>query len=190
MTDAKNRVCPVERAGALDSGFRRWLQNPRKILGPYVREGMTVLDAGCGPGFFSVEMAAMVGPGGKVIAADLQEEMLDKLRAKVRGTPLEAVIKPVKCGKESLNVSERVDFALAFFVVHEITDKERFFSELKSILRETGRVLVAEPRPFHVSKTDFEATLRTAENAGFAFEPGPGLFLCHCAALRPRRAIF
>ncbi len=52
MGDDKNRVCPVERAGNLDNRFRRWIQNPRKILGPYMREGMTVLDLGCGPGFF------------------------------------------------------------------------------------------------------------------------------------------
>ncbi len=45
----RNRVCPVELAGSLDNRFRRWLQNPRKILAPYVREGMKVLDIGCGP---------------------------------------------------------------------------------------------------------------------------------------------
>jgi ubiquinone/menaquinone biosynthesis C-methylase UbiE len=69
-------VCPVERAGSLDSKIRRWLQNPQKILVPYVREEMTVLDIGCGPGLFSVEMARMVGKSGRVIAVDLQEGML------------------------------------------------------------------------------------------------------------------
>jgi Ribosomal protein L11 methylase len=58
------RVCPVERAGGLDNWVRRWLQNPRKFLAPYVSKGMTVLDMGCGPGFFSLEMASMVGVSG------------------------------------------------------------------------------------------------------------------------------
>jgi len=49
--DRHNRVCPVERAGVLDHRIRRWLQDPQKILRPYVEEGMTVLDIGCGPGF-------------------------------------------------------------------------------------------------------------------------------------------
>jgi hypothetical protein len=48
MSDKNNRVCPVERAGSLDLSIRRWFQSPRKILAPYVKEGMTVLDFGGG----------------------------------------------------------------------------------------------------------------------------------------------
>ena len=70
MDNDNNRVCPVELANSLDSKIRRWIQNPRRILAPYIKEGMTVLDVGCGPGFFSVEMAKMVGNKGKVIAAE------------------------------------------------------------------------------------------------------------------------
>jgi len=43
MTAGQNRVCPVEKAGSLDSRFRRWLQNPEKILAPYVKKAMTGL---------------------------------------------------------------------------------------------------------------------------------------------------
>lgn len=64
MSDRSSRVCPVERAGHLDNRIRRWLQNPQKILRPYIEEGMTVIDVGCGPGFFSIEMAQMVGKSG------------------------------------------------------------------------------------------------------------------------------
>jgi hypothetical protein len=48
-TENKHRICPVERAGALGIFSRKLLQNPRKILGPHVKDGMTVLDLGCGP---------------------------------------------------------------------------------------------------------------------------------------------
>ena len=44
MSDRHHRVCPVALAGHLDSRFRRWVQNPYKILGPYLKEGMVVLD--------------------------------------------------------------------------------------------------------------------------------------------------
>ena len=44
---------------------------------------MTVLDVGCGPGFFTLDMARLVGPSGRVIAADLQEGMLEKLGQKI-----------------------------------------------------------------------------------------------------------
>ena len=79
MDNERNRVCPVELANSLDSKIRSLIQNPRKILKPYIKEGMKVLDIGCGPGFFSVAIAEMVGKNGKVIAADMQEGMLQKL---------------------------------------------------------------------------------------------------------------
>ena len=83
MNNEKLRVCPVERAGSLDSKLRKWFQNPSKILAPFIKEGMKVLDVGCGPGFFSIEIAKMVGKNGKVFSADLQEGMLQKLRNKI-----------------------------------------------------------------------------------------------------------
>jgi ubiquinone/menaquinone biosynthesis C-methylase UbiE len=88
MDNEHNRVCPVGLADSLDSRIRRWLQDPQKILFPFVRQGMTVLDIGCGPGFFSIELAKMVGRTGRVISADLQDGMLRKLSAKIRGTEL------------------------------------------------------------------------------------------------------
>ncbi len=76
MKKINTLVCPVALSGSLDNSIRRWLQNPQKILRPYIAEGMTVLDVGCGPGFFSLEMVRMVGKFGRIIAADLQEGML------------------------------------------------------------------------------------------------------------------
>ena len=89
MNDRKNRICPIERASSLDTKVRRCFQNPWKILSPYISEGMTVLDFGCGPGYFTIDMAQMVGKTGRVIAADLQEGMLQKLKDKIHGTELE-----------------------------------------------------------------------------------------------------
>lgn len=166
MGNGKNLVCPVKIAGILDNRFRRWLQNPRKILNPYIEEGMTVLDLGCGPGFFSIDIAKMVGKSGRVIASDLQEGMLLKLRDKIEGTELEERIILHKCEKNRIGWSEKVDFALAFYVVHETPDQGEFFRELASILQPSGEVLLVEP-PFHVSKSAFLETIRNAQDAGF-----------------------
>lgn len=73
------RVMPVENASSLDNLFRRWIQNPSRILDNRVREGMAVLELGCGSGFFTLEIARLVGRSGKVIAADLQDGMLELL---------------------------------------------------------------------------------------------------------------
>jgi ubiquinone/menaquinone biosynthesis C-methylase UbiE len=179
-----NRVCPVALAHSLDNGIRKWLQNPQKILAPYVKEGMTVLDIGCGPGFFSVEMAKMVGKNGKVISADLQQGMLEKLRSKIRGTELQERIVLVKCDQDKINVSERVDFILAFFMLHEVPDKNSFLRALKDILSERGQILVVEPRLFHVSAKDFQLTTRLAQNNEFKIIQGPKLLFSWSAILK------
>ncbi|MBI1939256.1 MAG: class I SAM-dependent methyltransferase [Ignavibacteriales bacterium] len=176
MQEDRNRVCPVELSGSLDNKFRRWIQNPKKILAPYIKEGMKALDIGCGPGFFSIEMAKLAGQNGKVIAADLQEGMLQKIRTKIRGTLLEQIITLVKCEQNKINVLEKVDFILAFYMIHEVPDKENLFRELKNILSENGKMLIVEP-PFHVSKKEFESTLNIAKAAGFKVNAVPKLFL-------------
>ncbi len=183
MSDRKNRVCPVERAGSLDNRIRRWIQNPHKILKPYIEERMTVLDIGCGPGFFSINMAQMVGKSGRVIAADLQEDMLQKVRNKIQGTGLEKRIILHKSEENRIGVSEKVDFVFAFYVVHELPNQKKFFEELKSILKPEGKVLIVEP-PFHVSKTAFEETIRNARDAGFTPSEGPKVFFSKTAILK------
>ena len=110
----KNRVCPVELSGGLDNVVRRWLQNPSKLLRPYVVRGMTALDFGCGPGFFTMEMAKMVGKSGRVIACDLQDGMLQKLRGKITGSELEGIITLHKCPADRIGVTDPVDFVLIF----------------------------------------------------------------------------
>jgi len=184
MDNERNRVCPVELANSLDNKVRKWLQNPKKILSPYIQEGMTVLDIGCGPGFFSVEIAKMVGRNGKVISADLQDGMLQIIRNKIRETELEGRIKLVKCEKNKINVSEKIDFGLAFYMVHEIPNKASFFKELKSILNKKGQILIVEPKYFHVSKKDFKLTTKYAENIGFIINPGPRLPFSWSAILK------
>jgi ubiquinone/menaquinone biosynthesis C-methylase UbiE len=171
----KNRICPVTAAGGLDNKIRRWLQNPHKILAPYIQKGMAVLDVGCGPGFFSIELAQMVGKAGKVIAVDLQEGMLQKLRDKIKGSELQERITLHKCEKDKLGLSESVDFVLAFYVMHEIPDPKGFFIEIQSILRPNGHVLIVEP-PFHASKKEFNETIRTAQEAGFKLVNSPKIF--------------
>ncbi len=127
---------------------------------------MTVLDFGCGPGFFSVELAQMVGESGRVIAADLQEGMLHKLSDKIKGTELENRITLHKCEEDKIGISENVDFVLAFYIVHEVVNKEGLFTEIETILKPKGQLFIVEP-PFHVSNKAFKETIGKAKAAGF-----------------------
>lgn len=83
-------VCPWWLGYWLVSPLRRLWEHPVRMLGPFVREGMLVLEPGCGMGFFTLDLARMVGPRGRVVAVDVQERMLAGSRAPapVREPPL------------------------------------------------------------------------------------------------------
>lgn len=184
MSEGKHRVCPVPLAGSLDNRIRKWLQNPREILGPYVKSGMTVLDFGCGPGFFTVELAELVGKSGKVIAVDLQEGMLRKLREKIKGTGLENRIRIQKCDPERIGVLEPVDAVVAFYVFHELPDRRATLIELKNLLKHKGILILAEPKYIHVSERDFQQTIRIAVECGFEKLAHLNIFMSRAAVLR------
>ena len=179
----KNHVCPVAIARFLDNRVRRWLQDPRKILRPYIKEGMTVLDIGCGPGFFTVDIARLVGESGRVIAADLQEGMLRRIEKKIRKTDLEGRITLHKCEEDGIGLSETVDLITALYMIHEISDQEAFLKELRSLLNPNGQVFIMEP-PFHVSKAAFEETMRKAQAIGFDAVEGPRVFFSRTVILK------
>jgi len=183
MNQKKPHICPVERSGSLDNKLRKLFQNPQKFLKPYIHKGMTVLEVGCGPGFFTLDMANMVGESGKIIAADLQEGMLEKVKSKITGTRFEHRITLHKCDETTLGISERIDFALLFYMVHEVPDKQKLFSQLASILKPNGQILVAEP-PFHVSAEKFQDMLQLAKDQGLINAQGPKIFFCKTAILK------
>lgn len=160
------RVCPVERAGTLDVSIRKLLHNPGKILSPYISEGMTVLDMGCGPGYFTMEIAKLVGNNGKVIAADLQDGMLEKVKVKIKNSRLESVIKLYKCQNDKIGLTEKVDFVLVFYMLHEVPDQNNFIREIKTLLSPDGKVLIVEPK-FHVSNGNFRKSMHIIEQNGF-----------------------
>jgi ubiquinone/menaquinone biosynthesis C-methylase UbiE len=184
MSSERNtRVCPPALAGSLDNSLRRLVQNPGKILQRYIAEGITVLDLGCGPGYFTTEIARMLGGSGKVIAADLQDGMLDKVRKKIKGTALEPRVELHKCEETSTGISETVDFILCFYMIHEVPDQNSLFMELKSILRPGGRLYIIEPK-FHVSNKDFEKMLVRLDSFGFEIIESPKVFFSRAVLLK------
>jgi Methylase involved in ubiquinone/menaquinone biosynthesis len=162
-----SRICSWKIAFALDNPIRRLIHNPRKILGGYIEPGQTVLDIGCGPGTFSIAMAKMVGESGKVIAVDVQEEMLQILREKAAQQGLESRIVTQKSDPDRIGISEKVDLALAFYMVHEVPNAVAFLEEIVSILKPNGKLLVVEPK-IHVSAAAFERTIEVARQAGLS----------------------
>jgi len=157
--------------------WRKLKEHPEKLVGPYVQKGMTVLDLGCGMGFFTLPMARLVGPRGRVVAVDLQRRMLASLERRARWACLSERITPVLCAADSLGLDTfrgTAGFALAFNVVHEVPDIKGFFVQVREVLASGGQLLVVEP-PGHVSAEDFRSTLALAIESGFVVIGRPPL---------------
>ena len=183
MPHDPKRVCPEEFAGHLDSRLRSWLHDPRKILAPYLAPGMRALDIGCGPGFFTLDMARLVGPSGHVIAADIQQGMLDRVKRKIQATGLEERITLHLIADGRFDGLGPIDFCLAFYMVHEVPDQLAFFKDIHSVLNSGGLALVVEP-PLHVSRQEFEATIQIAGDAGLTIANRPKMFLSKAVLLK------
>jgi ubiquinone/menaquinone biosynthesis C-methylase UbiE len=159
-------ICPHQLSFFLDNRFRRWLQPPRKIIAPYLQKGATAVDVGCGPGFFTIDMAKLVGPQGKVVAVDLQPRMLSLVRQKALRHNVADRIVFHQCHPERIDLQVKADFVLAYYMIHETPNPKRFIEELKEMLAGKGQLLIVEPK-MHVSRTAFEEMVSMAGQIGF-----------------------
>lgn len=169
-------VCPWWLCHSFDNPLRRLIHDPERILNPHVAEGITAVDIGCGMGYFTLGMAKLVGPGGKVIAVDLQEKMLAALEKRARKAGLADRIVLHRCRPDLLGVEEAADFALVFWMAHEVRDKPRFFAQICAFLKPGGRLLLVEPK-FHVTRKSFERTVELCRGAGFRLLSEPAVSL-------------
>ncbi|MFH1862494.1 MAG: class I SAM-dependent methyltransferase [bacterium] len=173
-------VCPPSVIKWLNSPLRKLIQNPKKLFGGIIQPGQTVADLGCGGGFFTVELAKMVGESGRVIAVDLQPEMLvytEKL-ARKKGVFDRIILH--QCQQNDLGLSEpKVDFALALYVLHEVPDRVRFLRQSVGLMKPEARFMLVEPT-HHVKPEQLQQILSEAESVGlvqikpikFAFSRG------------------
>ena len=170
------RVCPWWCCFTFDNFLRKLIHHSKEILRPYVVEGNAVLDIGPGMGYFSIPLASMVGETGKVIVADIQPEMLKALQKRAMKAGVEKRITTHLCKADSLGLDRQFDFVLAFWMVHEVPNPLAFFEEIKSLLKPSGKFLLAEP-VVHVNHAMFEKTVKTAESVGLVLKEKPKISL-------------
>jgi len=182
MTEHKHRVCPWYVAYLFDNPLRRLFHDPAKILGPYIKPGMIVVDVGCGMGFFSLGMARLVGPEGKVLSLDIQTQMLNAVKRRARRAKLLDRIETNLIEPDGLGIDGPVDFVLAFWMVHEVPDQEIFFQEVSRVLRPESKMFICEPTP-HVTEEDLEKTIGIAEGKGFKVFDRPPIRLGQAVVL-------
>ena len=173
-------VCPARFAWFIDNPLRRWVHKPETILGGLVAPGATVLDLGCGSGTFTIALARMVGPSGRVIAADLQPAMLAKVQQRVARAELQDRVTLHECAPDRVGLSARVDFVLAFWMVHEVPNASALFAEMHEALNPGGKLLLVEPKG-HVTRREFQAEVDAALRANLKLLAQPSVRLSRAA---------
>jgi 2-polyprenyl-3-methyl-5-hydroxy-6-metoxy-1,4-benzoquinol methylase len=146
---------------------------------------MTALDVGSAMGFFSLPMAQMVGPGGKVICIDVQPKMLQVLCRRATEAGLAERIETHVSAEDSTGLHGRdavFDFALAFTMLHEVGNQANFLREIYQLLKPSAPLLLTEPIR-HVSPAEFDRTVSLAQQEGFVVTDHPLIRLSHTVVL-------
>jgi ubiquinone/menaquinone biosynthesis C-methylase UbiE len=176
-------LCPWWICFSFDNIIRRWVQNPEKTVKPYIKPGWTVLDVGPGMGYFTIALARLVGDSGKVIAADLQQHMLDGIQRRAIRAGVQDRIKLHRSAPDKIGISEPIDFSLAFWMLHEVPDRRRFLNEIFSALKPGGLFLLAEPK-LHVSFISFTESVSYAKSVGFSVIDHPKIFFSYAVVFK------
>jgi ubiquinone/menaquinone biosynthesis C-methylase UbiE len=169
-----------------DNPLRKRVQNPGKILAGLVLPGHQCLDVGCGYGYFTLPMAHRVGPTGSVTALDLQPEMLEGVRRRAEKEGLQRRIRLHQADPSGLHLAGAYDFALAFWMMHEVADQAALLAEVSQLLTLGGHLLLVEPK-VHVSAAAFGRTVTMAEECGFSQGLAPKIFFSRAVVLEKTR---
>lgn len=111
-----------------------------------VREGMTVCDMGCGNGFYTLQLAKMVGPKGRVYAVDIQPEMLRLMEARAAEEGLENIESVLGDVDNPKLPADSIDLILCVDVYHEFSHPEPMLGAMRNSLKKAGAMVLVEFR--------------------------------------------
>ena len=132
-------------AGALmDSRFRHWFLDPMKTLrGADIQPGQTVLEVGCGSGFFTIPAAQLIGDQGCLVAMDVLSAFIDRVTKKVQAADLKNVRVIKRDALDTGLDAESIDKVLLFGVVpYPTLPLDRLLPEMHRILKPEGTLAV------------------------------------------------
>jgi ubiquinone/menaquinone biosynthesis C-methylase UbiE len=125
-------------------GRDAWQQPDRVIEALAIRPGDTVADLGSGSGYFTVLLAKAVGPDGRVYAVDVDEEMNDYLRERVRLAGLDNVEVVEGRFEDPLLPDGAIDLLFTSNTYHHIQDRPEYFRNVQRDLADGGRVAIVD----------------------------------------------
>ncbi len=116
---------------------RRFVDVRKPLERAGIKEGQTVLDFGCGPGFYAIAAARMVGAKGKVYALDIQPLAVRSVEQKAKKEGL-TNITTILSDRGTRLPDQSIDVTLAYDMIHMIEDKQVLARELHRVLKQNG----------------------------------------------------
>ena len=138
---------PAKMGNAIASGpYRKRAQPPSMIVDAIAaRQGMTVVEIGCGSGFYTVEVAKAVQPDGVVYAVDIQEGMLSKLKNRMEREGVENIVPILADAEGDIPLETGIaDAVFSVTVVPEIPDPVKALEQIKRLMTDEGVFADAE----------------------------------------------
>jgi FkbM family methyltransferase len=134
-------------AGWLERPEREKEEHTSKLLPPLkIKAGDTVVDMGAGSGYYTVKLSALVGDKGKVYAIDVQPEMLDILKKRLKSEKIANVELTLGTDKDPKLPASSVDLILMVDVYHEFTHPYEMTGAMVKSLKPGGRLVFVEFR--------------------------------------------
>jgi ubiquinone/menaquinone biosynthesis C-methylase UbiE len=183
VTPAQTRRQPAPVMGV---GGADWLIRPERIQEEEpdrmlaaldIKPGSVVADVGAGVGYHVWRLAAIVGPGGKVIAEDIQEGMIQRLRKNVEDRKLHNVEIVLGTPTDPKLPANSLDLVLMVDVYHEFSEPVTMMKHIQNALKPNGRAVLVEFRkedptvpiqPLH--KMSIQEVRSELEPMGFRFQ--------------------
>lgn len=168
--------CPSWAVPLLENPYFEALAGAELLLDRAgVATGMSVLDVGCGPGRLTLPAARRVGPGGEVVALDLQPRMIRRLEERIAASGLGNITPILAAAGEGRAGVERYDRAFLVTVLGEIPDREAALGEIFAALKPGGVLSITEvlPDPHYQTRAGIG---RLAAAAGFVPRESFGTF--------------
>lgn len=109
-----------------------------------LQPGMVVADVGAGTGYLSRRMAPLVMPGGKIIALDLQPEMVNLLQTGVKRLGLSQIEVKLSAADDIKLPKNSIDMAIMVDVYHELAYPHEVMSSIMQALKPRGRIIFVE----------------------------------------------
>jgi ubiquinone/menaquinone biosynthesis C-methylase UbiE len=164
-------LCPWWLGWTLNNSLRRLFHKPERILADWNLPDRRAVDIGAGSGFFTLPLAQQVGGNGRVYAVDIQPQMLRQIERQAARAGIRNIV-ACQATANGFALPEPVDFALVFWMLHEVHDCARLVAAMYAALAPGGRLLFSEPR-FHVTTSRFREETALFTETGFRIVATP-----------------